>query len=235
MNFRSIGSPARRALIAAAIAAAVSLPAAAGFAQSLEASSPIPIGEGHKRLGDVHVHGGVYLPVNTSSASAALGMRVSGAVTSQLSAGLSLDWYFNASNTLGNAGQPLPSSVYTPHQVLGNSMTQLLPVLAFLQLAPWPRAGLSPYAGIGAGYEWLRSSANDYQSNYSFAATYSNWAWGSWAGLGIRLSRELRLDGEAYYNAGQLGRDVKDANGVLGREIVNVNGAGVRCGLNVGF
>jgi hypothetical protein len=235
MNLPSTTAPARRALIAAVGAVLMSLPAAAGFAQSLDTPSPVPVSEGHKRLGDVTVHGGVYLPVNTSGASAALGMRVSGVVTPQLSAGLSLDWYFNASNTLGNAGQPLPSSVYTPHQVLGNSMTQLLPVLAFLQLAPWPRAGLSPYAGIGAGYEWLHSSANNYQTNYSFAATYSNWAWGSWAGMGIRLSRELRLDGEAYYNAGQLGRDVKDANGVLGREVVSVNGAGVRCGLNLGF
>ena len=235
MNFRRAESHARRALppvVAAAIL--MSLPAAA-LAQILDTPSPVPLTQSHKRLGEVHVHGGVYLPVNTSSASAALGMRASGVVTPQLSAGLSLDWYFNASNTLGNAGQPLPSSVYSPHEVLGNSMTQLLPVMAFLQLAPWPHAGISPYAGIGAGYEWLRSTADDYRTGYSFSATYSNWAWGSWAGMGIRLSRELRLDGEAFYNAGQLGRDLKSATGVLGREVVNVNGAGVRFGLNVGF
>jgi opacity protein-like surface antigen len=129
----------------------------------------------------------------------------------------------------------LPSSVYTPHQVLGNSVTQLIPAMAFLQLTPWPQAHLSPYAGIGAGYEWLRSSANDYDTGYSFHAGYSNWAWQTFAGMGIRLSRELRLDGEAFYNAGQLGRDIHDSNGILGREVVNVDGAGIRCGLNVAY
>jgi hypothetical protein len=224
----------RTAVLAASSALLLALSAAFASAQLLDPVSTATL-ETPRKLGDFHLHGGVYMPLNTSSASAAIGTRVSGLLTPQLSAGLSLDWYFSASKRLGNAGQPLPSSVYTPHQVLGNSVTQLIPAMAFLQLAPWPQAHLSPYAGIGAGYEWLRSSANDYETGYSFRASYSNWAWQSFAGMGIRLSSQLRLDGEAFYNAGQLGRDVHDASGTLGREVVKVTGAGVRCGLNLAY
>ena len=224
----------RPAFLAVSAAVLLGLPPATASAQLLDPPSSASFETPHK-LGDVHLHGGVYMPINTSNSSAALGARVSGLVTSQLSAGLSVDWYFTASKRLGSPGQPLPSSVYTPHQVLGNSVTQLIPAMAFLQLAPWPQAHLAPYAGIGAGYEWLRSSANDYETGYSFKAEYSNWAWQMFAGMGIRLSSQLRLDGEAFYNAGQLGRDVHDANGILGREVVKVDGAGVRCGLNVAY
>ena len=228
-------SAMRPALLAASAALLLVLPPAVASAQLLDPPSSTTFGTSAHKLGDLHIHGGVYMPVNTSNASAALGARVSGLLTSQLSVGLSLDWYFSANKRLGSPGQPLPSSVYTPHQVLGNSVTQLIPAMAFLQLAPWPQAHLSPYAGIGAGYEWLRSSANDYDTGYSFKAGYSNWAWQSFAGMGIRLSSQLRLDGEAFYNAGQLGRDVHDSAGLLGREVVKVDGAGVRCGLNVAY
>lgn len=225
---------ARQAMIALLTALLVTLPVGMALAQNLDTEFT-KSGEPRDKIGEVHIHGGVYMPVNKSQASAALGARFSGLVTPQLSMGLTLDWYFSASRTLGAAGQPLPSSVYTPQEVLGNAVTQLFPLMAFMQLAPWPKAHLSPYAGIGAGYEWLHSSANDFQSNYSFDARYSNWAWQTWAGMGIRLSRELRLDGEAYFNAGVLGRDVHDANGDLAREVVTVNGAGIRCGLNLAY
>jgi outer membrane protein W len=235
-SFRAHFGPLRRAFFAANAALLFALPPSIASAQMQTVDSEtVPIMTGKKQLGDVHIHGGVFMPVNTSNASAALGARVSGVVTKQLSVGLSVDWYFSANKRLGAPGQTLPSSVYTPHQVLGNSVTQLIPAMAFLQLTPWPQAHLSPFAGIGAGYEWLRSSANDYETGYSFRAGYSNWAWQAFGGMGIRLSRELRLDGEAFYNAGELGRDIHDSNGVLGREVVKVDGAGIRCGLNVAY
>jgi hypothetical protein len=202
--------------------------AAPGGPDSLAAREP----ELPKKSLEIHLHGGVFMPVNTSQASGAAGLRIAGLVAKQVSMGLSVDGLFHTQNDLGAATQPLPASVYTPRKVNGDAGTLLLPVMGFVQLTLWRHGPLVPYGGIGGGYEWLHSVAHDYQTGSSFHATFSNWAWLAWTGLGIPLSRELRIDGEVFYNGGSLGRDLHDTSGQLTRELVKVDGAGFRCGLN---
>lgn len=257
---RSIPLPGRLALVAAA--AVVALAATRSFAGASDTPSAARIGivnrvqfeplggsttnnrdnysnsfedppVKHSFTGEFQLYGGVYNPVNTSQSSGALGARYGAFLVPQLSMGLSVDWYFNNNSTLGAPGPTLPASVYAPRAVLGDASTQVLPVMAFLQITPFTHALLVPYFGGGAGYEWLFARANDYQNNQSFSATFSNWAWQAWGGIGIPLSRQLRINGEAFYNAGQLGRDLHDSTGMLTRQVVSVDGAGVRGGLTV--
>jgi len=251
---RSDSQPGRFALVAAlaVIAIALSLAATRTFAGDFSHASdqlgihsrvqfePVganledpPADPRTKPIGEVQLYGGVYMPSNTSQSSGALGARFAAFMVPQLSMGLSADWFFNSNSSLGAPGPTLPASVFAPRAVLGDASTQLLPVMAFLQLTPWKNAPLVPYVGGGAGYEWLLARANNYQDGSSFSATFSNWAWQAWGGIGIPLSRQLRINGEAFYNAGSLGRDLHDQSGMLTRQVVDVTGAGVRGGLTV--
>jgi hypothetical protein len=85
------------------------------------------------------------------------------------------------------------------------------------------------------GYEWLMLEATDYRTQTANTATYSNWAWEGWGGLGIRLGKQLRLNGEAFYNGATLKRDVSDPNGLIFKELVNLDGVGLRLGLDIIF
>ena len=184
-------------------------------------------------VGEIQLHGGAFMPANATQVSSSFGGRASALLTNQLSAGLSVDWFVHSHNSLGSPASALPASEYTPKPVLADASTQLLPVMLFAQIAPWPKAPLIPYAGIGGGYEWLRSTAHDYQAGTSYEATFSNWAWQMWGGMGLKLARQLRLDGEAYYNGGTLKREASDPNGSPYRQVVTIDGTGARFGLNL--
>jgi hypothetical protein len=66
-------------------------------------------------------------------------------------------------------------------------------------------------------------------------ATYGNIAWEGYAGMGLRLTSEVRLNGELFYNGGSLERGVVDASGRSWREAVGVNGVGLRVGVDSNF
>ena len=66
-------------------------------------------------------------------------------------------------------------------------------------------------------------------------STYSNPAWEWYAGMGLRLTRSTRIDGEAFYHGATLGRDVTDSSGLTLRETVDLDGVGVRVGLDIAY
>jgi hypothetical protein len=95
---------------------------------------------------------------------------------------------------------------------------------------------LVPYIGGSLGYELMNLSADNFQTGQSFDATYGGWGWQAWAGVGIPLSGQARLNGEVFINQAELGRDVgDDASGQTVRETVKANGAGLRIGMAWGF
>ena len=96
-------------------------------------------------------------------------------------------------------------------------------------------SGLVPYAGIGAGYEWLLLSAQDYETGLNYDATFGGWGWQAWAGLGISLGKSVRMTGEIFSNQADVERDVLDDTGISFTERVNLDGTGMRFGLNFGF
>jgi hypothetical protein len=188
-----------------------------------------------RHVGAVHLHGGLFAPINASGSSASLGARLGAYLGDPLLLGLSFDWVYHSENQLGAAGPALPGPGLVPQQVLASASSSLLPVMAFLQVSPWEKYALIPYVGVAGGYEWLVVRGDNYQTSDSYGQTFGNWAWQGWAGMGIRLSPGLRLDGEAFYNGGTLARDTYDPNNVRFREAVDIDGAGARFGLNIAY
>jgi hypothetical protein len=53
--------------------------------------------------------------------------------------------------------------------------------------------------------------------------------------MGLRLGKQLRLNGEAFYNGATLKRDLIDQSGLTWKELVDLDGVGVRLGLDIIF
>jgi len=107
--------------------------------------------------------------------------------------------------------------------------------MLFLQVNLTEKRFLVPIAGAAAGYEWFMLTANDYRTGQSAKATYANFAWEGWGGLGMRLDKTVRLDGELFYNGGSLERTVTDSSGNSWLEAIDLNGIGARVGLDIQF
>jgi hypothetical protein len=182
------------------------------------------------RTGEINLHGGGFVPNHASATSPTLGIRMSLDLGSHVLLGILGDWSFNAKSLLAPVANALPG--FEPNIVLAKVDAQLIPAMAFLQVKLTDKLPVVPYAGVGAGYEWLILNVHDYRTSQEAHATYENWAWQSFAGMGMRLSKGVRLDTEVFYNGGVLGRDVTDVNGVTWRETVDCNGVGLRAGLN---
>ena len=185
------------------------------------------------RTGTIHLHGGVFAPVNANATGTDLGLRLGINMGTHLQIGALTDWSFESRSLREATTSDLPG--LQPKLVLARVDAHLVPAMAFLQLKLFDKFPIVPYGGVAAGYEWLILDANDYRNGTSENLTYGNVAWQAWAGAGLRLSPDLRLDGELYYNGGALQRDVVDQNGVTWHEQVDVNGIGARVGLDIAY
>ena len=184
------------------------------------------------KLYTLHLHGGLFEPIDVNAPSPTLGLRLGRRVVSHLQAGLLVDWMFERKN-LTQPVNGLPG--LQPHLILARADAQLVPAMVFVHVDLNETRFLEPYAGIATGYEWFFSRVTDFRTGEFAKATYTNWAWQSWGGIGMRLSPDLRVDFEAFYNGGSLERDVTVSSGGTMRESVNANGAGARVGLNILF
>jgi hypothetical protein len=151
---------------------------------------------------------------------------------SHVQGGFLVDWTFERKN-LEERVNSLPG--LQPHRILARVDGQLIPVMAFLQVDLNERRFLVPYFGVAAGYEWLMLSANDFRNGDEASATYANYAWEGWGGLGLRLGPDMTFDFEAFYNGGSLERDVVDEFGQSWTDAVHISGVGARVGLNFLF
>jgi len=185
------------------------------------------------RTGAIHLHGGVFAPINANAPGTTFGTRIGVHMGAPLLLGFLAGWTYESKSLVQPVNTGLPG--LEPKTVLATATAQLIPAMAFLQVTLSEKYPLVPYVGVGAGYEWLVLGVKDYRTAAHASRTYSNWAWQSYAGMGMKLSGTLRLDGEVFYNGANLARDVYDANGVRWRETVNVNGAGARVGLYIAY
>lgn len=182
------------------------------------------------RTGAIHLHGGVFAPIDASATSALLGLRIGANLGDPVLFGLMTSWTYNKKSLLEPVSTGLPG--FEPQTVLATVEAHLIPTMLFLQATLTKKYALVPYVGVGAGYEWLILHAQDNRTEADSSVTYANWAWQWYGGVGLKLSEAVRLDGEVFYNGGALGRDVQQASGIR-RETVDVDGAGVRIGLNI--
>jgi len=191
-------------------------------------TSPAP----HTKVYGIHLHGGLFAPIDVNAPSPTLGLRLGRRVVSHLQAGLLVGWTFQRRN-LEEPVNGLPG--LQPHTILARIDGQLVPAMVYMHVDFNDSRFLVPYAGIATGYEWYLLKANDYRTGETASAKYSNWAWESWGGLGIRLGKDLRVDSELFYNGGSLEREVSDSVGQTWREAVHANGVGARVGVNIPF
>jgi hypothetical protein len=159
-------------------------------------------------------------------------MRYCKHYSSHLQGGLLTGWTFKRATLEAPAGSvPGPES----RAELSRTDANLVPLMGFLQVNLTDRRLLAPYVGIGAGYEWLTLHEFDHQTGGQSKVTYGNWAWETFAGIGVRFSSIWRLNSELYYNGGSLEAKVPDANGIVQLQSVHVNGVGLRVGLDMAF
>jgi hypothetical protein len=179
----------------------------------------------------LHLHGGLFAPIDVNATSPTIGLRFGRLVLPHLQGGLLTGWTFRRKN-LEEPVSTRPG--LNPQRVLARVDASLVPAMAFLQVNLTERRFLVPYAGIAAGYEWLSVSAHDFRTNEQAQASYANFAWQGWGGFGVRLEQRLRADVELFYNGGKLERQVTDASGTW-TEAVAMNGVGARVGLDILF
>ena len=189
-------------------------------------TSPVP----KPKANSIHLYGGLFAPIETNAPSPTIGVRLGRRLGAHLQGGFLVDWTFERKNV----EQPVNSLPgLQPQLILARADGQLMPVMAFFEVSLTEKRFLVPYGGIAAGYEWLSLKANNYVTGQSASATYKNFAWQGWGGMGIRLDQGLRVDFELSYNGGSLERDAPNSNGL--KEAVRVNGVGARAGLDISY
>lgn len=188
------------------------------------------VNEPRTHTGAIELHGGVYEPIDATATNAQIGARIGLNMGEPVLFGVQTGWTYHTKSLYGpTAGGP-PG--LNPRTVLATGTANLIPAMAFLQVQLTQKFFLAPYLGIAGGYEWLYMSAKDYRTDAHTSLTYSNVAWEWWAGMGLRLTRSTRVDGEAFYHGATLGRDITDGSGLKLKETVDLSGIGLRVGLN---
>lgn len=184
------------------------------------------------------IHAGFFDPEENSGTGFVLGIRGGPMVDPHIQLGLGVDWEHRGdeqseviSNSTGPGGVPI-----TTRRQLSSSSENTFPLMGFVQISGDESMPVVPYGGIGGGYEVVTLSATDFATNSSFDATYGGWGWQAWGGARIPLSGRASVLGEVYLNQSEPHRDVDDpVTGQTYREIVKVNGFGMRFGLSWGL
>ena len=190
------------------------------------------IHEPRTHTGAIHLHGGVWAPIDASATNAMIGMRIGANMGEPVLFGLLTGWTYHTKSLYDTVASGPPG--LNPRTVLATASAHLIPAMAFLQVKLTQKFPLVPYVGIAAGYEWLYLKAKDYRTDADTSLTYANWAWEWYAGMGLKLTKSVRVDGEVYYNGATLTRDVYANNRRLD-EAVYMDGAGVRIGLHIAY
>ena len=199
---------------------------------SLAVGVPAAIAQNGPDIWSIQLDAGLFAPIAASGASPTIGMRYGKHYNPHVQGGLLTGWTLK-STRLEAPGDGLQSGESLVE--LARVDAQMVPLMGFVQVNFTERSWLVPFVGIGAGYEWLSLHAKDHRTGLNSTATYGNVAWETYAGLGLRLNSEVRLNGELFFNGGSLERDVLDPSGHAWREAVDVNGVGARVGLDMLF
>lgn len=185
-----------------------------------------------RESGSLHLHGGMFSPIDVNAPSPTVGLRLSKVVSAHMQMGLLTGWTFERKDRT-RKDSPLPGTA--PEILLARLDGHIIPAMGFMRVNLTEKHWLLPYFGFGVGYEWLLLDATNYETQETAQRTYSGIAWEGWGGLGIRLGRDLRVNGELFYNSASVERDVVDDAGQTWKELVNLDGAGARVGIDIMF
>jgi hypothetical protein len=183
------------------------------------------------------IYGGRMDPDGSTDGEFLMGIRTGPKLSKHLQLGLMFDWVrdsdYESSFTTSTPG-PGGVNITTKYDYSG-AYTDLFPLMAFAQVSLNEKRFISPYGGIGGGYEWFNVTAYDRYGTW-YDANFGGWGWQGWAGVALRVTDGVRLSGEAMYNSVELSRNVYDpVNGWTNHETVPMYGVGARFGLAFGF
>ena len=186
------------------------------------------------------VHVGFFDPTDNFSTGFVGGFRMGPQVDPRVQIGLALDWWHRSESTRMKLGDRTgPGGNGSEELILSRSTADLMPILAFVQVSGDENLPIIPYGGFGVGYEWLFVSADDYRTQESFEQTFGGFGWQVWGGAGIPLDGRTRVNGEVFYNGSEVGSDVDVDIAGFGpatvRDVVKMNGLGMRFGISWGF
>ena len=186
------------------------------------------------------VHVGFFDPSEGFGTGFVGGFRVGPQVDPHVQIGLAMDWWHRSESQTMNLGMiSVPGGSGSERLVLSKSSADMVPILAFVQVSGDENMPIIPYGGFGAGYEWLFLSADRFLTSESFDQTFGGFGWQVWGGAGLPLDGRTRLNGEVFYNAAEVGSDVDVTIPDLGvatvRDVVKMNGLGMRFGISWGF
>lgn len=182
------------------------------------------------------VHAGFFDPTGDLGTGFLAGFRLGALVDPHVQIGAAADWWHRSEDqTIDVSGGPGPGGIDTQRQiVLSSSSANLFPLMGYVQVGGDASMQVIPYVGAGAGYEWLDLNG-DNPDGSSFDATYGGFGWQAWGGVAVPMSSQARFSAEVFGNGAELGRDVEDPTFGAVREIVKMNGVGMRFGLSWGF
>jgi len=181
----------------------------------------------------IQLDGGVFVLNETGGISPGVGMRYCKHYNPHLYGGLLTGFTYNEAGLQESVGDT-PSGA--SHIEIARTEARMIPVMGFMQVNITSKFFLVPYVGIGAGYEWLSLRSVDRRSGQDSTLTYGNIAWQGYGGIGIRIAKGVRLNGEVFYNGGSLERSALAPDGTTSyREAVHVNGVGARFGIDTNF
>lgn len=192
----------------------------------------------HSSSGLSQIHAGYFDPSGDQESGFLAGFRGGASIDDNIQLGVGIDWTHKTDRQTQVVSRvPIPGGGTTERSIeLSRSSSNLFPVLGFIQVSPGNDGDVQPYFGIGAGYEVLFLSAEDFTAQEDFDATYGGWGWQMWGGLAIPLSGKSRITTEIFRNSAEVERDVDDATtGLSYRELVDMDGVGMRFGLSWGF
>ncbi len=187
--------------------------------------------------GYFEIHGGFFNPEQAGFANGAVGgVRLGSNIENRVQIGVDVDVSHRSDRQSSIVGTgTLPGGGTAERRVdLSEASSNLMPVQAFLQISPGGGRSGGPYVGISGGYEALFLHATNFQTGQDFDATYDGWGWQFYGGFAFPVTSQVRFNVEGFGNQGDLDRKVHDS-GVTYREVVNVNGAGMRGGFSWSF
>ena len=185
-------------------------------------------------------HVGFLDPIDNFSAGFNGGLRFGPQVESHIQVGLGLDWWHRSDDEVLDLG-PVDAPIGTAERelVLSESSANLVPIMMFAQVSFDENMPVIPYVGLGIGYEWLFLTANNYLTDESFDQTFGGFGWQAWVGAGLPLDLGMRLNGELFFNACEVGSEVdvniKDYGPATVRNVIQMNSFGARVGISWGF
>jgi hypothetical protein len=186
------------------------------------------------------VHIGFFDPTDNFSTGFEGGFRMGPQVDPHVQLGLAVDWWHKSESTRMDLGTVnVPGATGSAQLELSRTRADLLPILAFVQVSGDENMSVIPYGGFGVGYEVLFVSADNFVTNESFSQTFGGFGWQAWGGAGVPLDGRTRINGEVFYNGSEVGSDVDvilpDIGPATVRDVVSMNGLGMRIGIAWGF